>query len=121
MTGVQSDYLQFLWDPANFVQVGETQVTQDGWPLLGSFVGYVHIKDASLAERKVRPAGQGDGQISELLTHLKQSGYAGVLSLEPHLVSANHSNGYSGPQGMAVAVEALRQVMFETGCEERSE
>lgn len=119
MKGVQNDHLRFLWDPANFVQVGEAHITEDGWPLMKDFVGYVHIKDASVADGKVCPAGQGDGQIPQLLTHLKQSSYRGVLSLEPHLAVAGHSSGFSGPDGMKVAVDALRQVMAETGCEER--
>ena len=43
--GLESPHLVFLWDPANFVQVGEARITERGWPLLGSRVGYVHIKD----------------------------------------------------------------------------
>ncbi|MEM7127925.1 MAG: sugar phosphate isomerase/epimerase family protein [Chloroflexota bacterium] len=118
MADVQNDYLRFLWDPANFVQVGEDQVTVDGWPLLSEYIGYIHIKDATLADKRVCPAGEGDGQIAQLLTHLKASGYEGTLSLEPHLASAGHSGGYSGPDGIKVAVGALRKVMAETGCEE---
>jgi hypothetical protein len=41
--------------------------------------------------------------------------------LEPHLAIAGHSSGFSGPEGMAYAVNALRRVMAETGCVEVSE
>jgi sugar phosphate isomerase/epimerase len=63
----------------------------------------------------VRPAGEGDGQVKQLLTRLRAAGYDGFLALEPHLAIAGHSSGYSGPEGMAVAVEALRNVMQQAG------
>jgi sugar phosphate isomerase/epimerase len=110
----------FAWDPANFVQVGEHEVTERGWPILGSAVGYVHIKDAHLADGTVCAAGEGDGQVPELLTNLRAAGYQGFLALEPHLATAGHSSGFSGPEGMAYAVAALRRVMAQTGCVEVS-
>lgn len=107
---LDSPHLVFLWDPANFVQVGEERVTDRGWPLLGSRVGYVHIKDCTL-DGRVKAAGEGDGQIPELLTRLIDSGYQGMLALEPHLASAGHSSGFSGPDGMAYAVKKLRETI----------
>ena len=118
LAAVDSPHLRFAWDPANFIQVDEARVTERGWPLLGPYIGYVHIKDALLADGSVTAAGEGDGQVPELLTHLRQSGYQGFLALEPHLVVAGHSSGFSGPSGMTYAVEKLRQAMAETGCEE---
>jgi len=110
----------FVWDPANFVQVGERQVTTRGWPILGGAIGYVHIKDAFLADGAVCAAGEGDGQVPELLTNLRAAGYQGFLALEPHLALAGHSSGFSGPEGMIYAVNALRRVMAATGCVEAS-
>lgn len=118
MRGVSSPYMQFLWDPANFVQVGEAEQTTRGWPLLGERLGYVHIKDARLADHGVTVAGAADGQVPELLTHLKEAGYQGFLGVEPHLVIAGHSSGYSAPEGMARAVTALRDLMGRLGCQE---
>jgi sugar phosphate isomerase/epimerase len=118
VTGVDNDHLRFLWDPANFIQVGEAQPTETGWSLLGEYIGYVHIKDAQLADGKVKPAGKGDGQVPELLAKLKGAGYQGILALEPHLVVAGHSSGFSGADGMKLAVESLREVMAEVGCKE---
>ena len=63
-------------------------------------------------------AGEGDGQLPELLTRLRDSGYDGVLSLEPHLLEARHSSGFSGADGMAQAVGALRALMAAAGIEE---
>jgi sugar phosphate isomerase/epimerase len=118
VTAVNSPHMRFLWDPANFVQVGEQHVTERGWPLLGEYVGYVHIKDARLSDHGVCAAGEGDGQIRELLTELKASGYQGFLALEPHLAFAGHSTGFSGESGMTYAVEALRRLMADVGCVE---
>ncbi len=114
---IPSPHLTFAWDPANFVQVGETRATDDGWPLLGPRTGYVHIKDAT-SDGKVKAAGEGDGQVAALLTHLNAAGYRGILALEPHLAIAGHSSGFSGPEGMAYAAQKLREVMAQTGCQE---
>ena len=116
---LESERLVFLWDPANFVQVGEARLTERGWPLLGDRVGYVHIKDCTL-DGTVKAAGEGDGQVPELLTELVRCGYKGMLALEPHLAMAGHSSGFSGPDGMAYAVETLRMVMRDVGAEEVS-
>lgn len=117
LQAIDSPHLTFAWDPANFVQVGEARVTEEGWPLLHERIGYVHIKDALLSGG-VKAAGEGDGQIAELLTRLKAAGYRGMLALEPHLAMAGHSSGFSGPEGMAYAVQKLREVMAATGCVE---
>lgn len=112
LEAVSSAHLRFAWDPANFVQVGESAPTADGWPLLGPYVAHVHVKDA-LASGEVRPAGQGDGQVGLLLDKLRDSGYAGFLALEPHLEVAGHSSGFSGVAGMSRAAGILRRLMRE--------
>ena len=115
---VNSPCLRFAWDPANFVQVGVDGPMTRGWNLLKSYIAYVHVKDALLADGSVRPAGGGDGQVQELLVGLRAMGYQGVLALEPHLTIAGHSSGFSGVEGMTIAVRALRKLMAETGCQE---
>ena len=84
----------------------------------GDSIGYVHIKDAVLSDGHVVPAGEGDGQLPLLLSKLKDLDYQGVLALEPHLKIAGHSTGFSGADGMRIAVTALRKVMAEVGCVE---
>jgi sugar phosphate isomerase/epimerase len=118
VSAVGSLHLRFLWDPANFVQVGEAQPTERGWPLLANYVSYVHVKDAVLADGSVKPAGEGDGQVGDLLIKLREGGYQGFLALEPHLAIAGHSSGFSGVSGMRRAVESLRELMAKHGCEE---
>ena len=115
---VDSPALRFAWDPANFIQVGVARPIERGWAELSAYIGYVHIKDALLVDGKVTPAGEGDGQVAELLTGLKEMDYQGTLSLEPHLKIAGHSSGFSGAEGMQMAVEALRKLMKQVGCQE---
>ncbi|MBN1876472.1 MAG: sugar phosphate isomerase/epimerase [Anaerolineae bacterium] len=116
--GVNNPHLRFLWDSANFVQVQEAQVVERGWPMVGDYISFVHIKDAVLRDGHVVPAGEGDGQLPLLLAKLKESGYQGFLTLEPHLKIAGHSTGHSGADGMEIAVKALRKVMADAGCVE---
>lgn len=120
LSALERPNVSFAWDPANFVQVGEAEVTTRGWPLLSDYIGYVHIKDAFLHDGTVCAAGEGDGQVAMLLGNLRAAGYQGVLALEPHLAIAGHSSGFSGPEGMAYAVKALRALMAQVGCEEVS-
>jgi sugar phosphate isomerase/epimerase len=117
LASVNSPHLRFAWDPANFVQVGVSRPTDEAWPLLGEFVAHVHVKDAA-SDGSVQVAGQGDGQVGELLVALRDRGYQGFLTLEPHLVMAGHSSGFSGASGMAHAVQALRALMARQGCSE---
>lgn len=118
LQAVNSKALRFAWDPANFVQVGVAQPVERGWDGLSGYIGYIHIKDALLENGRVTPAGEGDGQVAEMLTRLKAMEYQGTLALEPHLQFAGHSRGFSGGEGMRVAVEALRKLMAQTGCQE---
>lgn len=110
LSAIDSPHLRFIWDPANFVQVGVARPTERGWSSLGPYTTHVHIKDAVLAGGDVKPAGDGDGQVGELLVKLRDSGYRGFLALEPHLAIAGRAGGFSGVGGMARAVEALRQL-----------
>lgn len=110
MQHVHSPALRMAFDPANFVQVG-VHPMQQAWPRLAEYTTHIHIKDALMADGTVCPAGQGDGDILELLTTLVDQGYRGFLTLEPHLQIAGPSGGFSGEAGMRVAIRALRAVL----------
>ncbi|MCZ7545028.1 MAG: sugar phosphate isomerase/epimerase [Anaerolineae bacterium] len=101
LEGVNSPHLRAIWDAANYVQVGISQPMAAGWPLVGDYVAYIHVKDARAADGRVTAAGEGDGQLAELLTALMARSYQGFLALEPHLADAGHSSGFSGPEGCA--------------------
>lgn len=117
MRAIDSPHMRFIWDPANFVQCGAVEQIDRWWDELHPYIGYIHIKDARLADNSVTLAGDGDGQLLELLTRLQETGYEGILSLEPHLLEARHSSGFSGADGMEAAVGALRKLMAAAGIE----
>ncbi|MHB9033786.1 MAG: sugar phosphate isomerase/epimerase, partial [Anaerolineae bacterium] len=64
-----------------------------------------------MAEHRVVPAGQGDGQIPEIIAALQARGFDGFASLEPHLANAGTFSGFSGPELFTTAVNAFRQVL----------
>ncbi len=111
MAGVDSPHMRFIWDPANFVQCGVANQVDIYWDILSPYIGYVHIKDARLADGAVKVAGEGDGQMALLLRKLAELGYDDVYALEPHLKVAGHSSGFSGADGAKMAVKALRDLL----------
>ena len=112
LAAADSPALRNAFDPANYVQCGVGPM-DEAWPLLADATTHIHIKDAVFADGSVRPAGQGDGQVRELLAALTQRGYQGFVTLEPHLKVAGPSGGFSGAEGMRVAVAALRGLLAE--------
>jgi sugar phosphate isomerase/epimerase len=107
---INSPTLRMAFDPANFVQAGVRPMA-DAWPLLKTHAVHIHIKDAVFRDGSVRPAGQGDGAIPELLAALQRSAYNGYLTLEPHLSIAGPAGGYSGETGMRTAIQALKGLL----------
>jgi sugar phosphate isomerase/epimerase len=124
---VGSPALRVAFDPANFVQCDVRPMTE-AWPLLREHVVHVHIKDAVRVDRggaaypapeafpgagmlSVRPAGEGDGEVRDLLRELDRGGYRGFLALEPHLHF--HLPDRDGPERLRVAAAALRGLMGE--------
>ncbi|MEI7728010.1 MAG: sugar phosphate isomerase/epimerase family protein [Verrucomicrobiota bacterium] len=105
---VNSPKLRCAFDFANFLQVGDDTLVN--WKMLKPYVVHIHVKDYNKATKKVVPAGQGDGNIQEILTEAVQSGYNGFLTLEPHLKVAGSSSGETGPELFKVATEALRDI-----------
>lgn len=82
MKNLYSDNFKAVFDPANFVQAGVD--TKRAYSLLEPYIEYMHIKDA-LSDGSVVPAGSGSGNIPYILHTLRNKGYEGFLSLEPHL------------------------------------
>ena len=102
--------MRAIFDPANFIQQKQRPFTHC-YPLLQDYVEYCHIKDAMMADGAVVPAGEGDGEIRELLESLKARDFAGFLSLEPHLAEAGRAGGFSGPELFKRASRALKSIL----------
>jgi 3-dehydroshikimate dehydratase len=113
LKSVNSPQFRAAFDFGNFVQVGENPL--DNWPMLKPYTVHIHIKDVISKEDRTVPAGQGDGHVEEVLVDLKNSGYTGCLSLEPHLKAAGPTSGFSGPALFQTAVDALKSLCRKTG------
>ena len=112
--------LKFVYDPANFVQVGQTK--ESFLPLVNK-CDYYHIKDA-LSDGSVVPAGYGEGGLKELICSIQKDT---VLTIEPHLkVFAGYAdidgtqlkNKFvyeTNSQAFDSAVSAIKQILIDCG------
>lgn len=113
--------IRAVFDPANYVQCHVD--TLHAWDLLAPYIDYLHIKDA-IADGTVVPAGQGLGNVPELVRRYGAMG-GRVMTLEPHLTAFTGldklEDGESVKQGFSVyaskeeafdaAVSALRTII----------
>jgi len=113
---IGSEGLRVAWDSANFVQVGVRPFT-DGYAMLRPHLEYLQVKDARAATGDVVPAGQGDGELPETLAALRDDGYSGFASLEPHLAAAHELGGFSGPDAFGRAARAFGGLARTAGVE----
>ncbi|MDD9265561.1 sugar phosphate isomerase/epimerase family protein [Paenibacillus sp. GCM10023248] len=112
----QSSHFRCAFDPANYIQCRVRPMTE-AHPLVDDYISYIHIKDALLETGKVVPAGEGDGQLAELLANLRDRKYEGFLSLEPHLAADGKYQGYSGAELFKVASNAIKGMLQQAGME----
>lgn len=110
IASVGSPALRATFDAANFVQCGVRPFTE-AYPLLRPHLVYLQVKDARFSDGEVTPAGQGDGEMRETLRALRDSGFTGYLSLEPHLDLAGRQGGFSGPDKFRQAAQALKRLL----------
>ena len=111
---VGSDALKVAWDNANFVQVG-IRPFDDGYAMLRPHLEYLQLKDAIDGTDQVVPVGEGDGQLRETLTALRDDGYTGFASLEPHLAIQHGLGGFSGPAAFGRAARAFAALTHDLG------
>ena len=120
-----SPHFRAAFDFANFVQCGED--TEKCWELLRPYIEYIHIKDAVSHDKENVLCGTGEGKIKALLTRaIRDEGYEGFLTLEPHLVlfaslqsletedAANiikKNKAKDGAEGYAMQYHALREIL----------
>ena len=112
IASVDSPALRATFDNANFVQCG-VRPFSDAYPLIRPYLLYVQVKDARAADGEVTPAGEGDGEMRETLQALRDSGFDGYMSLEPHLDLAGRQGGFSGPDKFRQAARALKRLLEE--------
>jgi 3-dehydroshikimate dehydratase len=108
-------HLQAAFDPANFIQCGQTPYP-DAYEALRPWVRYMHVKDAR-PDGSVVAAGEGAARWPDLLQRLRADGYDGFFALEPHLASAGQYQGFSGPELFRRASQALQRLLQAMGWE----
>jgi 3-dehydroshikimate dehydratase len=112
---VASPFLIHAFDPANYLEVGQS--IDLAWLRLRAYVKHFHVKDYDTKIHRNVPAGAGDGQIPRLLADAVGNGYDGFCVLEPHLVVAEKSFGFTGPDRFADAANALKKILREASIE----
>jgi sugar phosphate isomerase/epimerase len=98
------------------VQVGVRPFTE-GYALLRPHLEYMQIKDAHAADGTVTVAGDGDGQLVETIRALREDGFDGFFSLEPHLADVHALGGFSGPELFTKAHAAFTGLLQNEGIE----
>lgn len=126
MRQLSSPNFRAVFDFANFVEVG--QDTLEAFESLHPYIEYVHVKDCTTAEavkeKKIVPAGQGDGHVKEILADLLHSGWRGFLSLEPHLTdfmglaaleqnAKKRDSALDGKSAWKLALDSLLDILRE--------
>lgn len=122
MEALSGKNLGLAFDFANFIQCG--QEVMEAYRILEKYIRYVHIKDALSHNGAIVPAGMGEGRIEKILASLKEGGYQGFLSLEPHLAefeglkalerdgaSLKGMQRLSGEQAFETAFAALKEIL----------
>lgn len=113
LVATNSPALAHAFDPANYLEVGED--IGKAWTLLKRHVAHFHVKDYDTATHRNVPAGEGQGRIGELVADAVASGFEGFCVLEPHLIVAEKSYGFTGPDRFADAARALKSELDARG------
>ena len=110
LQSVNSSALRFTLDTGNFAGLG-VPTADVAYPMLKPWLSHIQIKDMVTATLTMVPAGQGDGQLPQVLALALADGYSGYLSLEPHLAVAGKAGGFSGAGLFGDAARALRGIL----------
>ena len=117
--------LRFVYDPANFLQVGEDP--EKTLPLLVPKSDYFHVKDVIVDGGILVPAGEGDGQISRLVSMIDHDT---VMTMEPHLAIFDGYNKIDGEKlnhkfffesnraAFDAAVSAMKNILIQNNYKE---
>jgi 3-dehydroshikimate dehydratase len=110
---IADPHLAAAFDPANFVQCGQVP-EPDARTALQRWIRHVHVKDVT-AEGRLVPAGAGVAGWPGLLARLRDAGYDGFFTLEPHLAEAGPFQGFSGPDQFRLAAVAFQDLLHAEG------
>lgn len=110
LQSVRSPHLRACFDFGNFVEAGVRPFTE-AYPLLKDYIDYVQVKDAQKLPDgtcRIVAAGQGDGQVREVLTDLAGQDRDIFLSVEPR--GTTQLTAVPGGVAQRPCTEAIRAV-----------
>ncbi|WP_435016454.1 sugar phosphate isomerase/epimerase family protein [Tundrisphaera sp. TA3] len=113
LRAVDSPALSHAFDSANYLEVG--QEIDEAWDLLRPRTTHIHVKDFDTKTHKNVPAGEGQGQIPRIIAEAVSDGFDGFCTLEPHLIVAAQSHGFTGPERFGDAARALQDALDRKG------
>ena len=111
--------IKLVFDTGNPVIIKDASKQEDVWQDSWDFyshvkdhIAYVHIKDGLNPDPENNKEiytfpGEGQGYVREILADLKEIGYDGGISIEPHLASVFH-NGDAGNARLQNPVEIYK-------------
>lgn len=122
--------LEGVFDAANFVMNGQDPM--EGFEATLPRLGYLHVKDASFAQRCIQPVGMGDGRYEEILRRVDRATDRTVLlTLEPHLHIFEIFNKIDAHSALRTGIDfsdsdeafdyaaaALKNLLTKIGCSE---
>lgn len=115
LESVDSPYLRAAFDPANFLEVGESPYPE-GLLDLVEHVEQLHVKDAVFGqEGEITLPGEGDANLRAIVEALDRRGFDGYASMEPHLFRAGERSGFSGPEKFSEASRAFDGILDRVG------
>jgi sugar phosphate isomerase/epimerase len=95
--------MKWVFDTGNPVFIDDRDrpgMKQDAWAMYQAvkpFMAHVHVKDgrwvAAKNDAEYTYPGEGDGQTERIMMDLIDSGYAGYISIEPHVAVVFHGAG----------------------------
>jgi sugar phosphate isomerase/epimerase len=106
LESVNSRSLAHAFDPANYLEVGQS--IDDAWDLLRKRTKHIHVKDYDPITKKNVVPGKGEGQIPRIIADAVLDGFSGFCTLEPHLLVAEAMTGFTGPERFGEAAQALQ-------------
>ncbi|MFN8391440.1 MAG: TIM barrel protein [Bdellovibrionota bacterium] len=138
---LKNDHVVTIWDGANIAcrNLGRDDCLGH-FAAMADTVGWMHAKDYQIQtglpwaghvdEERLKhfvPVGRGDSAYPNVFSHVRSNfatyadraerlGLPGfVITLEPHLKGGGQFGGFSGPDGMGVALRALDSMLQECG------
>ncbi|MBM4437397.1 MAG: sugar phosphate isomerase/epimerase [Actinobacteria bacterium] len=105
----EADNVAMCFDPGNFVRAG-VRPFDEAWPILGPATQMLHIKDYRASDGAWVPAGEGQGQLHEILQAADPARVT-FLSIEPHLATSAWGAGRPRDALWREAHAALRALL----------